>query len=43
MSFNNLGEAIQYIAQNYQIAVQTDPAARKVLKEHGINPTIKKG
>ena len=43
MSFDNLGDAIQYIAQQYQIAVQTESEARKVLKEHGIKPTIKKG
>jgi len=43
MKFDNLGEAIQYIAQNFQIQVQTESEARKLLKEHGINPTIKKG
>ena len=43
MSFDNLGEAIQYIAQQWQIGVQTEAEARKVLKEHGITPRIKKG
>lgn len=43
MTFDNLGEAIQYIAQNYQVGVQTENDARKILKEHGIKPTIKKG
>lgn len=41
--FANLGEAIMYIAQNWQLQVQTEAEARKVLKEHGINPHIKKG
>ena len=43
MTFDNLGEAIQYIAKTWQIQVQKESEARKVLKEHGINPTIKKG
>ena len=43
MTFDNLGEAIQYVAQTWQIPVQTEADARRVLKEHGINPRIKKG
>jgi len=43
MTFNNLGEAIQYIAREWNIPVQKESEARRVLKEHGINPTIKKG
>jgi len=43
MDFANLGEAILYIATNWNIPVQTEAEARKVLKEHGINPHIKKG
>ena len=43
MDFANLGEAIQYIATTGNIPVQTEAEARKVLKEHGINPHIKKG
>lgn len=43
MTFDNLGEAIQYIAREWQIPVQKESEARRVLKEHGINPTIKKG
>ena len=43
MDFANLGEAIQYIATTWNIPVQTEAEARKVLKEHGINPHIKKG
>lgn len=41
--FANLAEAIQFVAQQYQIAVTSEAEARKVLKEHGINPTIKRG
>ena len=43
MTFDNLGEAIQYIAKEWQVGVQSEKDARRVLKEHGINPTIKKG
>lgn len=43
MAFDNLGEAIQYIAQQWQVSVRTEAEARKVLKEHGINPKIRKG
>ena len=43
MTFDNLGEAIQYIAREWNIPVQKESEARKVLKDHGINPTIKKG
>ena len=42
-TFANLGEAILFIAEQWQITVQTENEARKVLKEHGINPTIKRG
>ena len=41
--FENLGDAIMFIAQNYQLSVQTESEARKVLKEHGVKATIKKG
>ena len=41
--FENLGDAIMFIAQNWQISVQTESEARKVLKEHGVKATIKKG
>lgn len=41
--FDNLGDAIMFIAQNYQVSVQTESEARKVLKEHGVKATIKKG
>ena len=43
MEFDNLGEAILYIVQNYQVEVQTEKEAREVLKAHGIKPVIKKG
>ena len=43
MEFQNLGEAIQYIALTWQIGVQTEAEARQVLKEHGITPRIKRG
>lgn len=42
-TFANLGEAILFIYEQWQITVQTENEARKVLKEHGINPTIKRG
>lgn len=41
--FANLGDAIMFIATEYQLQVTTESEARKVLKEHGINPTIKRG
>lgn len=41
--FANLGEAIMFIATEYQVQVTTENEARKVLKEHGIMPTIKRG
>lgn len=41
--FANLGEAILYIAQQWQVEAKTEAEARKILKEHGINPKIKKG
>lgn len=41
--FDNLGEAISYIAQNYQMEVRSQKEARDVLKAHGIKPVIKQG
>ena len=41
--FANLGEAILFIAQNYQVEAKTEKEAREILKAHGINPKIKKG
>lgn len=41
--FANLAEAIMFIAQTWQISVQSEAEARNVLKQHGISPTIKKG
>lgn len=43
MTFENLGEAILYIANEWQVGVQTEKDAREILKAHGIKPTIKKG
>ncbi|UKK52154.1 hypothetical protein L6472_06120 [Prevotella sp. E13-17] len=43
MTFDNLGEAIQYIAANWQVQVQSEAEARAFLKEHQIQPTIKRG
>ena len=43
MEFQNLGEAILYIAQNWQQQAKTEKEAREILKAHGINPKIKKG
>lgn len=43
MSFDNLAEAIQYIATNYQEQVMTANEARTFLKERGIKATIKNG
>lgn len=43
MEFANLGEAILYIAQNWQTEAKTEKEAREILKAHGINPKIKKG
>lgn len=42
INFDNLAEAIVYVAQNWDVEVQTENEARKVLKEHGINPHIKR-
>ena len=42
MEFGNLGEAILYIAQNYQVQVTTDKEAREILKQNGITPKIKR-
>ena len=41
--FANLGEAILYIAQMWQLEAKTEKEAREILKAHGINPKIKKG
>lgn len=41
--FDNLAEAIQFIATNYQVQVTTPNEARDFLKERGIKATIKKG
>lgn len=41
--FNSLAEAIVYIASHWNQSVRTENEARKVLKEHGLNPTIKRG
>lgn len=41
--FANLADAITFVAQQYQVQVTTEAEARKVMKEHGINPTIKRG
>lgn len=42
-TFDNLAEAIQFIATNYQVQVTTPNEARNFLKEHGIKATIKNG
>lgn len=42
-TFDNLAEAIQFIATNYQVQVTTPNEARDFLKERGIKATIKKG
>ena len=42
-TFDNLAEAIQFIATNYQVQVTTPNEARAFLKEHGIKATIKQG
>lgn len=42
-TFDNLAEAIQFIATNYQVQVTTPNEARNFLKEHGIKATIKQG
>lgn len=42
MEFQNLGEAILYIAQHWQQQAKTEKEAREILKAHGINPKIKK-
>ena len=41
--FDNLAEAIQFIAATYQVQVQTANEARNFLKEKGIKATIKQG
>lgn len=42
-TFDNLAEAIQFIATNYQVQVTTPNEARNFLKEHGIKATIHQG
>lgn len=42
-TFDNLAEAIQFIATNYQVQVTTPYEARAFLKERGIKATIKNG
>lgn len=41
--FDNLADAILFIATNYQVQVQTPHEARSLLKEKGIKATIKQG
>ena len=41
--FASLADAIRFVAEEWQMQVTTEAEARKVLKEHGINPTIKRG
>ena len=43
ITFNSLAEAIVYVASHFNESVRTENEARKALKEHGINPTIKRG
>lgn len=43
MEFANLGEAILYVAQNYQAEAKTEKEVRDILKANGINPKIKRG
>ena len=43
MEFASSGEAILYIAQQWQETAKTEKQAREILKAHGINPKIKKG
>lgn len=43
MTFDNVGEAILYVAQNFGVETRTEKEARDILKEHGIIPTIKRG
>jgi len=42
-TFNNLGEAVMFVAQNYGVSAQTEKEVRKVLKDHGVEVKIKKG
>ena len=42
-TFENLGEAIMFVAQTFGIAAKTEAEVRKVLKEHGVSAVIKKG
>lgn len=41
--FASLADAIRFVAEEYEVQVTSEAEARKVLKEHGINPTIKRG
>lgn len=41
--FASLADAIRFVAEEYETQVTSEAEARKVLKEHGINPTIKRG
>lgn len=41
--FANLGEAILFVAQNYNIEAKTEKEVRDILKANGINPKIKRG
>jgi len=43
MTFDNVGEAILYVAQHFGVETRTEKEARDILKEHGITPTIKRG
>ncbi len=44
LEFNNLGEAITYIASKYGVQVETENAARKLIEEkEGVKPVIHKG
>lgn len=43
MEFANLGEAILYVAQNFQAEAKTEKEVREILKANGINPKIKRG
>ena len=42
MNFDSLAAAIVFIAQTWDVEVQTENEARKVFKEHGITPHIKR-
>lgn len=42
ISFDNLGEAIQFVASKFGIVAKSEAEARRILKENGYTPTIKK-